>query len=404
MRNKPILYIINFLIFPLALLLLSVKYLFGIVFFRVHGNRIGHLAMNTEFFLREQQMLRAKGKITRELTYLGIAPNVVCNQALMEMWKRKMKILQFWQPLFFRTITKYLAQRSILGRWGLFIIFPQEVRYFQEFNNFMPNLIFSDAEVAKGNELLENMGIKDWYICFHARDSVYVSSLLKRGDARYANRNSNIEFHLKAAEYITRKGGYALRMGAKTQNKITVTDNFQIIDYANKFRTELGDIYLTANCKFFLGVPSGIESVAEIFNVPLILTNFIPLTPLMACSSVHYFPPGKNDLFIPKKIWSGKKKRLLTFKEIIEFDLKIFSFEAEDYEKAELVPIENTAEEILAVTIEMNERLDGLWKGTEEDEELQRRFKALFVHKGKPYEFSARIGTQFLRENKNLLD
>ena len=40
--------------------------------------------------------------------------------------------------------------------------------------------------------------------------------------------------------------------------------------------------------------------------------------------------------------------------------------------KLNLELIENTPEEIKAVTIEMDERLNGTWKTTEEDEELQR--------------------------------
>ena len=40
--------------------------------------------------------------------------------------------------------------------------------------------------------------------------------------------------------------------------------------------------------------------------------------------------------------------------------------------------IENTPEEIRDVTIEMDERLNGTWKVSKEDEELQDRFWSLF--------------------------
>ena len=66
--------------------------------------------------------------------------------------------------------------------------------------------------------------------------------------------------------------------------------------------------------------------------------------------------------------------------------------------------IENTPEEILAVAVEMDERLKGIWRTTEEDEELQRRFWSL----SKPSElnrvFVARIGAEFLRQNRELLE
>ena len=68
----------------------------------------------------------------------------------------------------------------------------------------------------------------------------------------------------------------------------------------------------------------------------------------------------------------------------------------------ELEIIENSPEEIRAVTIEMDERLNGTWQTTDEDEELQQRFWAFFG----PDKFKSpnlRIGTEYLRRNKELI-
>jgi putative glycosyltransferase (TIGR04372 family) len=68
----------------------------------------------------------------------------------------------------------------------------------------------------------------------------------------------------------------------------------------------------------------------------------------------------------------------------------------------ELEIIENSPEEILAVTIEMDERLNGTWQASDEDEDLQKRFWALFgPDKLKSSDF--RIGAEYLRSNKELL-
>ena len=64
--------------------------------------------------------------------------------------------------------------------------------------------------------------------------------------------------------------------------------------------------------------------------------------------------------------------------------------------------IENTPEEIRAVTVEMDERLNGTWQTTPEDEELQERFWALFGQ-DKVKSPDLRIGGEYLRENKDLL-
>ena len=91
----------------------------------------------------------------------------------------------------------------------------------------------------------------------------------------------------------------------------------------------------------------------------------------------------------------------MTYSEIMSLDFggndtnEIFS-------KLELELIENTPEEIRAVTIEMDERLNGTWEDTKEDEELQQRFWALFGP-DKLKSPDLRIGAEYLRQNKDLL-
>ncbi len=401
-KKKITKWLIDLSLVPLALPLLIIRYVFHLKFFRVHGNRFGHLAMNNETFLRKRQLGLIKEK---NVKYIGIVPTKVCNQQLLDMYKRHLTIFQIPQPRLVRTITKIMAEKSILSRLDLFVVLEYDLGYFLRFNEAKPIISFTEQEKLSGKELLEKMGINkgDWFICFHVRDEAYVNSLLKKGDSRYTYRNSTLKNIFPALEYVTTQGGYTLRMGAKVHEKIPELHNQKIIDYSTLYRTGLGDIYLPAKCKFFVGTGSGVASIAEIFNVPEVRINFVPLNPLIPDYTLNHFPPGKMDLFIPKKIWSKEKKRFLTFKEELEFDLN-FTFDTEDYEKAGLVPVENTAEEILAVTKEMNQRLEETWKSKPEDEELQRRFRALFTLEGKPYNFPARIGAQFLRENEELLD
>ena len=58
----------------------------------------------------------------------------------------------------------------------------------------------------------------------------------------------------------------------------------------------------------------------------------------------------------------------------------------------------------LDLAMEMNQRLDGKWVTTPQDEILQQKFKSLFHTDPHCYGFPSRIGAQFLRENKDLLD
>jgi len=112
---------------------------------------------------------------------------------------------------------------------------------------------------------------------------------------------------------------------------------------------------------------------------------------------------GERDIFLPKKLWSSEKKRFLTFHEILACGADK-SLHTHEYKQAGIEVIENTDEEILALAKEMNERLDGTWVNREEDEELQRRFRALFPPGYRCYGFPSRIGAEFLRQNRELLD
>jgi len=77
--------------------------------------------------------------------------------------------------------------------------------------------------------------------------------------------------------------------------------------------------------------------------------------------------------------------------------------DTKQYFKAGLVPIENSEQEILDLVKEMNERIDGKWKESKEDKLLQEKFKSLFSKDSSCYGLTAKIGSKFLMENKEML-
>jgi len=376
---------------PLIIPLILLKTIGKIKFIRIRSRRIGHLAANTELFLRRKELNRLKEK---DLKYVGIATSKPCNKQLLGMFQRKFRIIVINLPISFRILTQIAANNSILKTLNLFTEPKYRTNDFYEFNNCSPTLKLNLDEEKRGKELLKKMGVRNWFVCVNMRDKNYVDTVLKKRDESDDYRNGNIEKTIPAMEYISQQGGYILRMGAKVEYKINIK-NKKIVDYANTWRTEFGDIYLSANCKFFLGDTAGLICIPYIFNLPVALINVIPL---------NHPPINKHSLFIPKKIWSKRGNRYLTFKEIIEFEEGKYFFENNDYTDKGYQPHENTPQEILSLAIEMNERLNGTWKSTIEDEGLQQKFKSLFPTTSHCYGFPSRIGTVFLRENKNLLE
>ena len=183
-------------------------------------------------------------------------------------------------------------------------------------------------------------------------------------------------------------------MGAVVKEPLTTT-NPRVIDYAISGRTDFLDIYLGATCRFAFDSPSGYAAVPMIFRRPLVLINEIGLDYMATW--------GANYLLIPKKLWFSEDSRFLTFREIIESEFGWFQDNAQ-YEEFGIKVVENTPEEITAVVEEMDERLNGKWQTTEADEDLQQRFWEIFNHSHLHGAISARIGTEFLRQNQDLLE
>lgn len=394
-NTTELLYIICVNLFGLAisLCLYIIKPFKSVKLIEIRSQNIGQQAGNTGLFLRRLQ-LEKRGK-ENSVLYVGISGKPD-NQQLLKMFKRKLFIIQ--SDLLNRLCSNY----AVVIRWsGFYKDLPFNSNEYYEFNNTVPDLHFTSSEEEEGKMLLSKMGIdeKSWFVCFHCRDPAFFKSFPTDF------RNSDMKNYLEAAKYITSCGGFAVRMGHTVAEKLPDLNNSRIIDYASKFRTDFGDIYLPAKCKFFLGSTAGLVVVSAIFNVPIAGANFIPLYPTWRT----------GDIIIPKKIWSIEERRLLTFRELIEFagdvrggDIRPQGICSNIYVYNKLadgkyIVIENTSQEILDLTMEINECLDGTFKITDEDEELQKRFHSLLHPDDFIYGTPVRIGTKFLRENKGLI-
>jgi putative glycosyltransferase (TIGR04372 family) len=357
---------------------------------RVRADRIGHLAYNTDIFLRQLAANRQAGK---RMLLLGVAGEIA-NQQLLNMYRRMFPIIQNKTA---HAILGWLPVKDSQVFQDLELLDDTHYPYYK-FGGAEPKLRFTPHEEVKGGELLNQMGISDhsWFVCLHSRDSAYLSDTFPENDWSYHDyRDSDIKNYLEAARYIARSGGFAVRMGYLVSGPLPELHEPRIIDYSSHYRSEFGDVYLPAKCKFFLGDTAGIFMVATIFGVPVAHANFPFIEMLTAYR--------EGDLFIPKKIWSIESKRFLTFGEILEKGIGGY-LHSSDYSKSGLEVVENSPQAVLYLCCEMNGRLDGTYEYSEEDEELQERFHSLIKPHHCCYGTPIRIGADFLRENRQLLD
>jgi putative glycosyltransferase (TIGR04372 family) len=258
------------------------------------------------------------------------------------------------------------------------------------------HLSFTPEEERRGFEMLRELGVPDEapFICFHARDAAYLEEKFPNRKWRYHDfRDSNIENYVPAAEELARRGYYLIRMGAVVKEALK-TANPKIIDYAKIGRNDFMDIFLSAKCRFFIGSAAGLTAIPRIFRRPVVYANFAHLGFLLTCTP--------RSLVIMKKLWLSSERRFLTFREMVDSGVGRFG-RKEQYDRLGIAIIENTPGEITDLTLEMDDWLKGEWQTSEEDEELQRRFRSILIPDKRHEKIGVRIGTEFLRQNRELL-
>ena len=160
------------------------------------------------------------------------------------------------------------------------------------------------------------------------------------------HRNSSVENYLEAINYIHSLGGVVIRLG----DPVFLGYEDAYIDYPNtSFKSELMDLFLIKNCRFFWGTNSGIFDTALLFGVPTLAVNV---------SDFLFIRPYKSaDRIIYKPILSREEGKIMSFEEVFRHtdsimmsNIGLSGFEAfdKDYKM-----VENTSDEIRQVIEEM---------------------------------------------------
>jgi len=364
----------------------------------LYHQRIGHFAKNTEIYLCEQK-LGMHGPINKykDIWYYNAEPT--CNQQLKRMWNRVLKIWPSHLSFLIDIINSCLPDSATYKiPWGDALCKGRDINNALE--KIPPHLSFTNDEEIYGKNTLELLGIPKGalFICFIARDKQYANTFFPNiYHLTYLQdyRNLDVNKYLLAAEEMVKRGFYLIRVGSVVE-KVFASNNPKIIDYAtNGFRNDFMDIYLGAKCHFFISTGTGIDAVSSLFRKPILFVNYAPLN--------WAFSSCKNDIFLPRKYWLNNENRFMSFREIFESGAGEFLSTAQ-YIDMGITLIENTQEEILEVTIEMEERLNRTWITTEEDENLQKKFWSYYPQSEFHDGINSRIGADFLRKNQELLE
>jgi putative glycosyltransferase (TIGR04372 family) len=372
------------------LILLCVQVVRPLVKIRVGlliDKRIGHLAANTEYWLRKEFP-----KKLPEERCIFMSSSKPANHQLVAMFGRVIPVIK--SDILYALMAdanRRWPQHSIWINLGSLGPHDEEL-----WSNSMPQLAFTDNEIQRGQEILRSMGVPDGspYVCFAMRDKAYLDSQLHNQSwGHHDYRDVDIENCRLMAEWLASCGIGVLRVGAVVEKSFGSSDP-RIIDYADRFRSDFGDIFLLGNCKFFVGDTAGLFWVAAILGVPVVLTNQVPITALGITT------PG--SMAIPKKYRHSEAQAAIPYRKVVESGVDGY-LDTGKYEQAQIALVQNTPEEILGLVQEVNARIDGTWVSTPEDEDLHTRFWSIFPAGHLSHGSQVRISADFLRRNRDLL-
>ena len=211
-------------------------------------------------------------------------------------------------------------------------------------------------------ELYNELDIKkgSWFVCFFSRDSLFDQKHRGKLSSEFQIRNSDIDNFIPAMQFITERGGYAIRIG-NTQHKKLLIKNSKIIDYSfsNK-KSEKIDFLLSFFPKFIIGCGSGIIDLSAINNVPAGIVN---------CAEYEYYQHRLHGSFIPKIIRRKNSNSILKYNDYFPLIKNHNTIQQLNYlfNKYDLFHEENSSKHILELTksfynkyIEKKKRVSGL--------------------------------------------
>jgi putative glycosyltransferase (TIGR04372 family) len=378
---------------PFAFGVIAISNVLLIRFGTINSRRIGHFAGCTVAYICSRN-----NKFNYKVLDIIGCPPVNCNHELKNILDENIKIYPFFYLWSFLDLTCQFWTRSnkyhinLQGRYGDYHHIVKDKL----------NLNFVSGDSKRGSSLLNNLKIPEdeKWVCIHNRDNAYLQKVFPDADYTYHNfRNYSINDMMVAAEFLTDCGYYVVRMGEISDEKIS-TNNKYIIDYSNSnYKSDFADIYLLSNQNFFLGNDSGI------WTIPLINSKIIGMTNF---TNLHVFSliTALNIIYIPKKFFDRDKNRFLSLSEIIQRGICYYS-SSKEFDSNNIELFNNTSEEILQLSIELNQRYNNEFKQSNEDILLQNKYwnilseNTITCHTNNSH---ALIGASYLKNNQYMLE
>jgi len=292
--------------------LLVMKLIHPIIKFQlcvVGFHRYGHLALEPEIFLAEQEVMKATNTSRRRIISIWSLGPVAkqSNSFLASKWKEALLVLPSWFV-------------GSLQRVGLFIPFLKLEEPKLSITGSLNGLDKTDSHVSlsaeemeEGRKRLIEIGINPDkpYVCLIVRDSGHYKSKGDIESAGYELLNFDINDFSGVAEVLIESGFQVVRMGSGSERPFTSKPD-GVVDYAlSKNRSEFLDVYLAATCEFAVSTQTGPDAVCMLFRRPVLYVDVTRYG--------QFFFGANFATWSPARLF--KNGRLLNLTEVVNSDV-----------------------------------------------------------------------------------
>jgi putative glycosyltransferase (TIGR04372 family) len=275
-------------------------------------HRYGHLALEPEIFLAEQEIMKATNASHGPVISIWSLGPVTkqSNRFLAKKWKDELLVLPSWFV-------------GSLHRVGLVFPFLQLKEPKLSITGSLNGLDKTDSHVSlsakemeEGRKRLIEIGISpdEPYVCLIVRDGGHYKSKGEIESAGYELLNFDINDFAGVAEVLIESGFQVIRMGSGSERPFASKPD-GVVDYAlSKYRSEFLDVYLAATCEFAVSTQTGPDSVCMLFRRPVL---YLDVT-----RYCQFFFGSKLATWSPVRL--KKNGRILNLSEVVNAEIAWF--------------------------------------------------------------------------------
>ena len=275
-------------------------------------HRYGHLALEPEIFLAEQEIIKETSTSRRRVINIWSLGPVAkqSNRYLASKWKQELLVFPSWLisslhsvGSFFPILKLSEPKLSVTGSMnGL--------------DHTASHVSLKAEELEEGKKRLVEIGINPDkpYVCLIVRDGGHYKSKGEIESAGYEFLNFDINNFSGVAEALIESGFQVIRMGSGSERPFTSKPD-GVIDYAlSRNRSEFLDVFIAATCEFAVSTQTGPDAVCMLFRRPVM---YLDVT-----SYCQFFFGSRFATWAPVRLL--KNGRVLNLSEITNSEIAWF--------------------------------------------------------------------------------